>query len=140
MAATTQSSDAARTPKLSRLAATFLVADAGKSVAFYRDKLGFKVDYDESPEFAIMISGDVQIFLKRAADASQIVHNRERVRCGKFYDAYIFTERLEDVDAMFERCKSNGAEVRRSNWGPNMHEICVTDADGYELIIAHGEK
>ncbi len=119
MPATSQPSDGVRVPKLSRVAATFLVADAGKALPFYRDKLGFEVDYDESTDFAIMINGGVQIFLKRAADPARIVHNRERVPSGKFYDAYMFTERLEDVDAMFERFKSNGVEVRRTDWGPN---------------------
>lgn len=60
---------------LRKLTPNLIVSDVDRGVAFYRDVLGFAVDRtvpDESPYvFAIMKSGDVEIFLNAPGPAHE---------------------------------------------------------------------
>ena len=41
----------------------YIVSDVGESVAFYRDRLGFRVDMHPAPGFAALSRGDLHLFL-----------------------------------------------------------------------------
>jgi catechol 2,3-dioxygenase-like lactoylglutathione lyase family enzyme len=114
----------------------FIVTDVKVSVAFYADKLGFKVRYlapEDDPFFAIVGRDDIAIMLKAvAADVKPIPNHNRHKWAG--WDAYIGAA---DPDALFEEYRLAGATFRKPihNNDDGLRGFEVIDSDGYLLFF-----
>ena len=92
-------------PSLEGICPFFIVRGVDRTIAFYRDHLGFEVTYQEpeaDPFFAIIRRGGAQIFLKGSGAP---LPNPERYSWAR-WDAYV---QAPDPDALAAEFASNGA-------------------------------
>jgi len=122
---------AAGSPRILRGAPYFPVADVVTTGAYYRDVLGFQLEYagGDPPEFAIYSRDGCALMLRRVADPSRIQSNEAR---GGTWDAFFW---VSDVDSLFEELKGKGAMFA---YGPTqqpygMKEFAARDPHGYVL-------
>ena len=114
-------------------AAVFVVSDIDRSVAFYRDKLGFLVDqiWGEPPSFAIADTPQASIMLKQAEAAPQ---PNSRKLSG-LWDVYIW---VSDLEPTLHHMKQNGvaySDPEDQEYG--CREVTVTDPDGYIICFGY---
>ncbi len=113
----------------------FQVQDVVKTAEYYRDKLGFTIDFlYGDPPFHASVSRDgvTIIFHKPSTGDGRITAEQE-----KEVKAYVC---VKDVDALCEEFKSKGAEVV---YGPQsqsygMRELNIRDCNGY--VICFGQE
>jgi len=118
-----------------RLMAALTVKDIARSVAWYRDVLGFTVgkSYDnEGKLFAVEIkAGAVEIVLNQDDGA----HGFDRVK-GEGLSLQITT--AQNVDGLAANATKNGAtlvtEPMTTRWGARVFRI--KDPDGFKLVIS----
>src|SRR5215813_10883675 len=114
----------------------FIVKDLQASIAFYRERLGFQLDF-QGPEgdvyYAAVSRDGVGIMLKVIAPDVLPCPNHTRHAWAR-WDAYIYTL---DPDALFDEFRRRGASfvqelsfIDDGLWG-----FEVTDADGYVLAF-----
>ncbi len=118
-------------PKLLRGAPYFPVADVSETGAYYRDVLGFQLEYagGDPPEFAVYSRDGCALMLRRVSDASRIQSNEAR---GGTWDAFFW---VSDVDALFHELERKGARFAyRPTLQPyGMKEFAARDPHGYVL-------
>jgi predicted N-acetyltransferase YhbS/uncharacterized glyoxalase superfamily protein PhnB len=106
----------------------FAVADVLDTVRFYREVLGFEGQWlwGDPPTFAGLRWGKVSVMLCRQPELAGEIEGHMH-----FFDC-------EDVDALYERHKTNGApiisEIENKPWG--RREYAVRDVNGYHLRFA----
>lgn len=114
----------------------FIVKDLQASIAHYRERFGFQLDF-EGPDgdvyYARVSRDDVGIMLKTIMPGILPVPNHARHEWAR-WDAYVYTR---DPDALFEEFRGRGASfvkelsfIDEGLWG-----FEVTDADGYVLAF-----
>ena len=121
-------------PRITGVAAFFLVADVVQSAEYYRDKLGFRIVgyfFEEPPVFA-MVGRDDQVIMLSLMGAGRGGSNRNYK--GDALDAYLWTDDVEGLHAEFQR---DGADIVAPPvlriYG--MKELEVRDLDGYVLCF-----
>ncbi len=122
--------------KLNFISPFFIVSDVKDSVAFYVNKLGFKVLYmgpEDDPFYAMVGRGPVSIMLKAIAEDIKPIPNYTRHEWAR-WDAYVSTE---DPDALFEEFSAAGVTFHRPirDDGDGLRGFEITDADGYVLFF-----
>lgn len=119
--------------RLTGISPVLLVADIDRSVAYYRDRLGFECRvYGHPPNFVTADRDDATILLALAKDAERIVPNWQIV--DGTWNAYI---RVEDVDAIYAEVQARGAAIDYT-LGDTPHgfrEFGVQDPDGHDIAI-----
>ncbi|HEX4825792.1 MAG TPA: VOC family protein [Candidatus Polarisedimenticolaceae bacterium] len=115
----------------------FIVKDLHASIAFYRKRLGFRLEFEGpegDPYYAGVTRDRVGIMLKAIAPDVLPQPNRTRHAWAR-WDAYISAA---DPDALFEEFKRQGVSfvkelsfIDDGLWG-----FEITDADGYVLAFA----
>ena len=84
-----------------------LVADIERSVAYYRDRLGFECEtYGDPPDFASARRDEATLLLALCREPEQIVPNWRIV--DKVWNAYI---RVDDADAVYAEVQRRGAGI-----------------------------
>ena len=107
------------------------VPDIAQTVAFYRDVLGFAVDfmYGNPPTHAAVFQGEWSCEGARI-QFTHTEHNQTQPPAGWLY---FFV--LEDIDGLFARYVAGGAKViatpQSQPWG--MREFTIADCNGYLL-------
>jgi uncharacterized glyoxalase superfamily protein PhnB len=130
---------AAKATKLQAAAPSFTVADVEKSLAWYRDILGFKVANrweDKGKLLGVeMTAGDV-LFMLGQDDWKK---GRKRV---KGQGVRIYCETTENIDRLADRIKANGGALTQEPtdqpWG--MRDLGVEDPDGFQITIGANKK
>jgi predicted enzyme related to lactoylglutathione lyase len=115
------------------VAPVLLVADLDRSVAFFRDRLGFDCDvYDDPPNFATASRDAGTFLLALPADAERIVPNWKIV--DKMWNAYV---RVDDVDAVYAEMQERGAEIDYTIYDApyGFREFGVQDPDGHDIAF-----
>ena len=119
-------------------APSFTVDDVERSLAWYRDVLGFAVkkrwETDGRLEGVELAAGKV-LFMLGQDDWKK---GRDRVK-GQGVRIYCTTG--QDVDRLAERVKSKGGSLAKEptdEWG--MRSLSVDDPDGYKITIAAKSK
>jgi catechol 2,3-dioxygenase-like lactoylglutathione lyase family enzyme len=113
----------------------FLVTDLEIAVAFYRDKLGFEVEFavGEPVVFAAMLRSGIIIYLRQV---EQREPSRQFKAEGKYYDVYIFTD---DVEALYREYIDKGVTIveplKMTDYGST--EFLIEDNSGY--LIRFGQ-
>jgi predicted enzyme related to lactoylglutathione lyase len=121
---------------LTGVSPVLLVADLDRSVAFFRDGLGFECHvYGKPPNFAAATRDEATILLALCADAERIVPNWRIV--DKIWNAYI---RVDDADAVYAELQERGAKIDYTIYDAphGFREFGVQDPDGHD--IAFGQR
>ena len=112
------------------------VRDVSASVAYYRDVLGFAVDFvhGEPPVHARVSSGNrtsgtaVRIRFEKLPSDADTVHGTD----------YCYIHVGHDLDGLYELYRDRGVTILQQPenrpWG--LREFYLRDCDGYELCIA----
>jgi catechol 2,3-dioxygenase-like lactoylglutathione lyase family enzyme len=114
----------------------FIAADVSRSVAFYRDRLGFEVTFQEpaaDPFFAIVVRDGAQLFLKDVGRETPPRPNPTRHPDAR-WDAYVYAP---DPDALAADFVQRGAAFSRplNDTHDGLRGFEVTDPDGYVLFF-----
>jgi catechol 2,3-dioxygenase-like lactoylglutathione lyase family enzyme len=114
----------------------FIVKDLQASIAFYRERLGFQLDFQgpgDRPFYAGVSRDGIAIFLKAIASDVLPCPNHTRHPWAR-WDAYIITV---DPDTLFDEFKQHGVSfvkelsfIDEGLWG-----FEITDGDGYVLAF-----
>ncbi len=121
-------------PMIESMSPFFIVGDVETAVAFYRDKLGFEVQFqqpDENPFFAIVGRGGAMLFLK-SGEARPLPNPRRDPEMR--WDAYCFTP---DPDALAAEFTQRGAPFSTplKDTSDGLRGFEITDPDGYVLFF-----
>ncbi len=130
---------ATRGLRLGSVSPSFTVNDLPKSIAWYRDVLGFRVEERYQREGTLvgvgLQAGDV--FLMLGQDDWKKGRDRKK---GEGFRIYCMT--TQDVDAIARRIREAGGtldqEPRDQPWG--MRDFSLTDPDGFKLTIGKETK
>ncbi|HEX6125645.1 MAG TPA: VOC family protein [Pyrinomonadaceae bacterium] len=115
------------------------VFDMPTSLAFYRDKLGFRITGDsgqgDESGWVMLELGDATIMLNTAYDAGERPAAPDPARSAAHGDTCIYFV-CPDVDAAYEHLKANGLETRPPEVAYyGMRQLYVKDPDGYNLCF-----
>jgi predicted enzyme related to lactoylglutathione lyase len=118
---------------LTGVSPVLLVADLDRSVAFFRDQLGFECEvYGDPPDFATASRDAATILLALTSDSERIVPNWKIV--DKMWNAYI---RVDDVDAVYAEVQERGAGIDYTIYDAphGFREFGVQDPDGHDIAF-----
>jgi catechol 2,3-dioxygenase-like lactoylglutathione lyase family enzyme len=120
---------------------TLRVADVRRSVEFYGNKLGFAVEINKAPQFAMIrvggpTGGTIGLLVHDSADPFGSKSTTRQQRAG------IHVELTTDhLDALYEQLKGRGVEffepLHEEPWERSMR---VRDPDGYTIEFAEGRR
>ena len=114
------------------IAPQFLVDDIDTAMAYYRDRIGFTVDFTYESFYAAVSRDGATVHLKHAA---KTVADRVLRREKEHLDAYLATT---GVEALYQELQSRGARIIKPlgvrPWGHT--DFYVEDADGYILCFS----
>jgi uncharacterized glyoxalase superfamily protein PhnB len=127
------------TLRLRGLAPSFTVSDVGRSLAWYRDVLGFVVgdrwESDGKLAGVEMVAGSVTFMLGQ----DDWKKGRDR---GKGEGFRIYCNTVQDVDALAKRIKAHGGTLAQEPadqpWGSR--DFSVVDPDGFRITIGADKK
>ena len=125
--------------KMSEAAPGFTVNDVEKSLAWYRDVLGFAAGKRWEHEGKLMgveLQAGTVVFMIGQDDWKK---GRDRKK-GEGFRLYCTT--TQDVDALAKKIKERGGtldqEPKDQSWG--MRDIALTDPDGFKITIGADKK
>jgi catechol 2,3-dioxygenase-like lactoylglutathione lyase family enzyme len=118
--------------KVTCLVPQFLVDDLSAAIAYYRDSLGFELDFVYESFYASVSRDGFSMHLKCAPKtAADRIHRKQN----EHLDAYVG---VQGIEALFDELKSKGALIIRSleerPWG--CRDFYVEDPDGYLLCFS----
>jgi catechol 2,3-dioxygenase-like lactoylglutathione lyase family enzyme len=119
-----------RTPAstLMYVAPVFQVPELPRSLAYYRDQLGFDVEFEYEGVYASVIRDGCRIHLNRAAVAQR---DQPAFEAAEHLDACFG---VEDAPALYDELLAKGAAISvKLRSMPYGREFYVRDADGYIL-------
>ena len=135
-AAANRASNEQANRNLASIRPSFIVKDLQASITYYRDRLGFQLDFqgpDEGPFWAGVSRDGIGIMLKTVAPDVLPCPNHTRHEWAP-PDANIYSM---DPDALFDEFSRRGASfvkklsfVEKGLWG-----FAIADADGYVLVF-----
>ena len=115
-------------PKLNQVRCVLAVNDYKKSAAFYREKLGFKLDFEVEGWF----------FLSRDNFKVMLGHCPDEIPASKVgnhsWFAYAY---MEDIDGLHSEYKTSGVKIVQDiadkPWG--VREFCIETPDGHRIMF-----
>lgn len=115
------------------------VFDMPISLAFYRDKLGFRVVGDsgqgDESGWVMLELGDATIMLNTAYDDGERPESPDPARVAAHQDTCIYFG-CPDVDAAYEHLKASGIQCDPPSVAPyGMKQLYLTDPDNYNLCF-----
>jgi glyoxylase I family protein len=110
------------------------VKDVARSVTFYSQQLGFKVDHQQLPAFASLSLGDLQILLSGpGASGSRPLPDGQRQEPGGWNRIVL---RVSDLPGCIAALKSAGLRLRNEmESGPGGRQIQIEDPDGNPIEL-----
>ena len=113
---------------LTGLRSVLAVKDLAISVAFYREMLGFKLDF-EVPGWAFLSRDQFRVMLGECADAMAAHETGDHS-----YFAYVT---VDDIDELYRELAAKGVprvqEISDKPWG--MREFGVRTPDGHRIMF-----
>src|SRR5262245_2085168 len=112
----------------------YQVTDVSRSVAFYTQHLGFKLERQQLPAFASVSLGDATILLSGpGASGSRPMPNGERQAPGGWNRVVL---RVSDLPACITALKNAGLSFRNEmETGPGGRQIQIDDPDGNPIEL-----
>jgi len=121
-----------RVTHLTGIAPQFLVDDLDRAIAYYRDKLGFELDFKYQSFYASVTRDGFAIHLKHAP---KLGADREYRKQNEHLDAYIS---VSGIRGLFSELETRGAQVIKPlearPWA--CLDFYVEDPDGYILCFS----
>lgn len=118
--------------RITGISPQFLVDDLHKAISYYRENLGFTLDFCHQSFYASVSRDGFSIHLKCAAKNSAYRLQRKQ---DEHLDAYI---RVTNCIELFEELRSRGAtiikELEERPWA--CRDFYVEDPDGYVLCFS----
>ena len=115
-----------------------LVKDVVRAAAYYADTLGFRAPrfWGDPPRFCMVHRRGVVIMLSQLARTGVMRPNRAADPEGEAWDAYIWTENADALQAEF---KSKGVKITRDICAQpyGCRDFDVEDCNGYRLCFGH---
>jgi catechol 2,3-dioxygenase-like lactoylglutathione lyase family enzyme len=122
-------------PNLQAISPFFIVGNVDRTIAFYRDRLGFETRFQEpewNPFFAIIGRDGAQILIKSDAAVTPLP-NATRHPFMR-WDAYVDTP---DPDALAAELAGRGVSFHEPLWDTHdgLRGFEIRDTDGYVLFF-----
>ena len=118
--------------QITGIAPQFLVDDVDRAIAYYRDQLGFSVDFTYQSFYASVSRDGFAIHLKHAP---KVIADRAHRKENEHLDAYFA---VSGVRGLFSELEKRGANVikplEERPWGHL--DFYVEDPDGYLLCFS----
>jgi glyoxylase I family protein len=117
----------------------YQVADVARAVAFYTDRLGFKLDHQQLPAFARVSLEGLPLFLSGpGASGSRPLPDGQRQQPGGWNRVVL---RVADLPACIETLKQAGVRFRNEmEVGPGGKQIQIEDPDGNAIELFEPAK
>ena len=117
----------------------YLVRDVPRSVAFYRDQLGFEVEQEMLPAFARVRRDDLSLWLAGpASSAARPMPSGAKPEPGGWNRLVI---EVDDLAAMVDRLRAAGATFRNDIVsGPGGRQILLEDPDGNPIELFEARR
>ncbi|MFN2412406.1 MAG: VOC family protein [Pyrinomonadaceae bacterium] len=120
------------------------IFDMPTSLAFYRDKLGFRVTDDsgkgDESDWVMLELGGATIMLNTAYDDGERPDSPDAARVAAHRDTCIYFG-CPDIDAAYEHLKRNDVECDPPTIAPyGMKQLYVRDPDDYNLCFQWRQK
>jgi catechol 2,3-dioxygenase-like lactoylglutathione lyase family enzyme len=126
-------------PKLEGLCPLIQVFDMPRSLAFYRDLLGFEIVQQAPPgdscDWVWLRSGSAELMLNTMYEAARRPAEADSLRMTAHGDTVLFVG-APDVDAVYSYLRSNGVAVNEPvirDYG--MKQLSLEDPDGYGICF-----
>jgi len=112
----------------------YQVKDVARAVAFYTQKLGFKLEHQHLPAFANVSLGDAQILLSGpGASGSRPMPNGEPQEPGGWNRVVL---KVSDLPDLIAELKQAGLQFRNEvETGPGGRQIQIEDPDGNPIEL-----
>jgi glyoxylase I family protein len=112
----------------------YQVKDVSRSVAFYTEQLGFKLEHQKLPEFATVAIDSLKIFLSGpGASGSRAMPDGHRQEPGGWNRVVL---RVAELPSMIEALKNAGVHLRNEmETGPAGRQIQLEDPDGNPIEL-----
>lgn len=112
----------------------YQVADVSRSVAFYVEELGFKLEHQQLPAFANVSLGALKLLLSGpGASGSRPMPTGQRQEPGGWNRIVL---RLADLPDRVEKLRNNGVTFRNEvESGPGGRQIQLEDPDGNPIEL-----
>jgi glyoxylase I family protein len=112
----------------------YQVKDVARSVAFYTERLGFKLQHQQLPAFANVSLGDAQILLSGpGASGSRPMPDGQRQEPGGWNRVVL---KVADLPGFIAELKNGGLRCRNEmETGPGGRQIQVEDPDGNPIEL-----
>jgi len=118
--------------QITGIAPQFLVDDLERAIAYYRERLGFELDFRYQSFYAGVSRDGFAIHLKHAR---KLTADREHRKQNEHLDAYVA---VSGIRALFSELQMRGADVIRPleerPWA--CVDFYVEDSDGYILCFS----
>jgi catechol 2,3-dioxygenase-like lactoylglutathione lyase family enzyme len=112
----------------------YLVADVGRSKAFYREALGFEDGFDMLPAFAMVRHGDLALWLAGPTSSAARPMPDGRAPGPGGWNRFVLE--VDDLDAAVARLRTVGVSFRNEIVkGPGGRQILVEDPDGNPIEL-----
>lgn len=120
--------DTNNSPALRPYAYVLAVADIERSAAYFRDALGFAVEWTESDDWRLVMRGSVRVMLGRCPDAVPAEQTGDHGYFGYLH--------ADDVDALHREFVERGAIVLEApdDRPYGMREMTLATPDGHRLV------
>jgi catechol 2,3-dioxygenase-like lactoylglutathione lyase family enzyme len=117
----------------------YIVADVDRSVTFYRDILGFKLEQQMGPAFARMSRADLTLWLSGpTSSAARPMHDGRQPEPGGWNR---FVIEVADLEQVVADARAAGAAFRNDIvTGPGGQQIVVDDPDGNPVELFRARR
>ena len=118
---------------LTGISPVLLVADLGRSIAYFRDRCGFDCQvYGHPPNFATATRDEATILLALCDEPERIVPNWQIV--DKTWNVFI---RVDDVEAIYAELQERGATIDYTLYDApsGFREFGIQDPDGHDIAV-----
>jgi catechol 2,3-dioxygenase-like lactoylglutathione lyase family enzyme len=124
-------------PRISSISPSFIVRNVPVAISFYRDMLGFEVEYQQpkrDPFFAIVRRDGAMIFVKSVGAEPLPNRKRSAPEVAARWDAYVS---VPDPDALAAEFISRGVKFHEplKDTHDGLRGFEIEDADGYLLFF-----
>lgn len=123
-----------------RLIPQLTVEDVGRSVTFYRERLGFAVallDPPEAPVFALLERESAEIYFVSLASRSKPYQVEDLARNKRGVGVRLYMQ-VNDARAVYDQLRAAGVPMLRviaNNEAEHYDEFSFEDPDGYEIGV-----
>ena len=127
-------------PRTTAISPCFIVSSVPRTIAFYRDKLGFEVTFqapDPDPFFAVICRDGAQLLVKSEGGITPVPNATRHPHLR--WDAFVYAP---DPDALVADFRGHGAAFSAplGDTHDGLRGFEVTDPDGYVLFFGRPKQ